>query len=132
MVVVAIGGVTFAEGFNRWQRALQVKRNYRLRFGIETSYRQMNQGKGKTTSTDPVWRLMLVGVALLLRQLWVSYQRGLEEANRRASLVGGGDASEVAEQRELLLEELLEWLVRVLQKAHPPLRSSITVANLVA
>jgi len=132
VVVVAIGGVTFAEGHNRWQRALQVKRSYRHRFGIETSYRQLNQGKGKTTSTDPVWRLLFVGVALLLRQVWVSCQRGLDEANRTASLGGGVGAGEAAQQRELLLEEMLEWLVIALQKAHPLLRMSITVANLVA
>jgi hypothetical protein len=47
-----------------------VKQTYRGRFGIETSYRQMNQGRGWTTSRSPVRRLLLVGLALLLRNVW--------------------------------------------------------------
>jgi hypothetical protein len=52
-------------------RARQAKRAYRRRFGIETSYRQLNEGKGRTTKKDGVYRLLLIGVALLLRQVWV-------------------------------------------------------------
>jgi hypothetical protein len=48
----------------------QVYRMYRLRFGIETSYRQMNQGRIRTTTRDPVVRLLFGAVALLLRNLW--------------------------------------------------------------
>jgi hypothetical protein len=48
-----------------------VRQTYRKRFGIETSYRQMNQGRARTCSRDPVFRLLLVGIALLLRNVWV-------------------------------------------------------------
>jgi hypothetical protein len=48
-----------------------VRERYRQRFGIETSYRQMNQGRARTCSRDPVLRLLLVGIALLLRNVWV-------------------------------------------------------------
>lgn len=44
---------------------------YRQRFGIESSYRQMNRVRTRTTSRYPDLRLLLVGVALLLRNLWV-------------------------------------------------------------
>jgi DDE family transposase len=44
---------------------------YRLRFGIETSYRQLGEGKARTCSRSPAVRLFLVGVALLLRNVWV-------------------------------------------------------------
>jgi putative transposase len=44
---------------------------YRTRFGIETSYRQMNQGRARTCTRNPAVRLLLVGVALVLRNLWV-------------------------------------------------------------
>jgi putative transposase len=44
---------------------------YRKRFGIETSYRQMNQGRVRTCTRDPRVRLLLVGIALVLRNLWV-------------------------------------------------------------
>jgi putative transposase len=55
----------------RRRRIAWLKQTYRSRFGIETSYRQMNQGLAWTTSTKPARRLLLVGLALLLRNLWV-------------------------------------------------------------
>lgn len=44
---------------------------YRRRFGIETSYRQMNQVRARTTSRHPVLRLLLVGFAFILVNLYV-------------------------------------------------------------
>lgn len=44
---------------------------YRRRFQIETSYRQMGQGLAATCSKDPVYRLLLATIALVLRNLWV-------------------------------------------------------------
>ncbi len=66
--VYAFGGWGTAAAVGR---ARQAKRAYRRRFGIETSYRQMNECKGRTTKKDVVYRLLLVGLALLLRQVWV-------------------------------------------------------------
>ena len=43
---------------------------YRLRFGVETSYRQMNQTRIRTCTQNPALRLLFVAVALLLRNLW--------------------------------------------------------------
>jgi hypothetical protein len=48
-----------------------VRETYRQRFGIETSYRQMNQARARTSSRKPVLRLLYVGIALLLRNAWV-------------------------------------------------------------
>lgn len=48
-----------------------VSQLYRRRFGIETSYRQLNEARVKTCSRDPEVRLFLVGVALVLRNVWV-------------------------------------------------------------
>jgi hypothetical protein len=48
-----------------------VRRCYRQRFGIETSYRQLGEGLAMTCSKDPVYRYLLVAIALLLRNLWV-------------------------------------------------------------
>lgn len=44
---------------------------YRLRFGIETSYRQLHEARIKTTTPNPQLRLLFIGIALLLRNLWV-------------------------------------------------------------
>jgi hypothetical protein len=51
--------------------ARQAHEVYRQRFGIETSYRQLGEGKAKTCSRSPQVRLFLVGVALVLRNVWV-------------------------------------------------------------
>jgi len=48
-----------------------VKETYRSRFAIETSYRQMHQARIRTCTRDPLLRLLYVGVALLLRNVWV-------------------------------------------------------------
>jgi hypothetical protein len=45
---------------------------YRQRFGIETSYRQMNQVRARTTSRNPTLRLLLVGLAFILVNLYVA------------------------------------------------------------
>lgn len=50
----------------RWYRE-----TYRRRFGIETSYRQLGEGLAQTTTRRAAWRMMLIAVALLMRNLWV-------------------------------------------------------------
>jgi hypothetical protein len=56
-----------------WQPASvrQVSQTYRERFGIETSYRQLGEAKAKTCARSAALRLLLVGVALVLRNIWV-------------------------------------------------------------
>lgn len=61
----------------------QAAEKYRKRYGIETSYRQMNQGRIRTCTRNPILRLLLVGIALVLRNVWVwlhnmilGYRRG--------------------------------------------------------
>src|SRR5208337_3971560 len=48
-----------------------IRETYRKRFGIETSYRQMNEARIKTCTRDPRLRLLFVGIALVLRNVWV-------------------------------------------------------------
>ncbi len=61
---------------------LQIHELYRRRFGIETGYRQLHQVRARTTSRNPVVRLLLIGLALLilnvylaLRQIWLTVHR---------------------------------------------------------
>ena len=69
--VYAFGGWTAEAARAAVTRADVAQAAYRARFGIETSYRQLNETKGRTTAKDVCYRLLLVGVALLLRQVWV-------------------------------------------------------------
>lgn len=49
----------------------QLHQHYKDRFGIETSYRIKNQGRIRTTSKNPVVRLLFVALAFVLVNLWV-------------------------------------------------------------
>jgi hypothetical protein len=69
--VYAFFGWGKTEAWRQQRRAALARRWYRKRFGIETSYRQMRQAKVKTTKKDVRYRLLLIGLALLLRQAWV-------------------------------------------------------------
>jgi putative transposase len=53
---------------------------YRQRFGIESSYRQMNQVRARTSTRNPVIRLLLVGLALVLFNLYISLRQALSAA----------------------------------------------------
>jgi hypothetical protein len=64
-LVYAFGGALNPSSY-QW-----VKETYRSRFAIETSYRQMNQARIRTCTRDPLLRLLYVGVALVLRNVWV-------------------------------------------------------------
>jgi hypothetical protein len=90
---------------SRWTE--WVKQRYRGRFGIETSYRQMNQGRGWTTSRSPSRRLLLVGLALLLRNVWARLHLTVLAERRR-----GGRRRRL----DLLsLPDLLQWIGRTLE-----------------
>jgi hypothetical protein len=54
-----------------WRTAAQVALVYGRRFGIESSYRQLGECLAQTTGRDVVYRLLLVGVSLLIRAWWV-------------------------------------------------------------
>jgi hypothetical protein len=90
--------------------ARQAKQWYRRRFGIETSYRQLHECQGRTTAKDVGYRLLLVGVALLRRQVWVwlTWQLARARGARPTAWVG-----------ELPLGRLREWLAEVLQRQYP-------------
>jgi putative transposase len=46
-------------------------REYRKRFGIESSYKLMNTARARTTSRSPVLRLLYVALGFLLMNLWI-------------------------------------------------------------
>jgi len=48
-----------------------VRQRYRRRFGIESGYRLMEQVRARTTSPNPALRFLLMGVALLIVNMWI-------------------------------------------------------------
>jgi putative transposase len=90
-VRIAVACDRFCDSRGRWRRRRLVfafwgfqppncrwtREEYRRRFSIETSYRQMNQGRIRTCTRNPVLRILLVAIALILRNLWVWLHREL-------------------------------------------------------
>jgi Transposase DDE domain len=91
---------------------------YRLRFGIETSYRQMHEGRIRTTTRRPAVRLLYVGIALVLRNLWVWLHYTLLALPRR-----GG---RVILLERLRWETLLLWLLHVAEETFGVADSTVT------
>ncbi len=94
-LVYAFWGIKPAS--SRW-----VKETYRLRFAIETSYRQLHQGRARTCTRNPLVRLLLVGVALVLRNVWVWLHYAVLSTPRRGSRRYNWE--------RLTLRSMLQWL----------------------
>lgn len=106
----AFAGWRGERAWNIHQQARRQRPLYRQRFGIESSYRQKNQAQGQTTSRDPVYRLLLEGVAYLLRQVWVVLTEQLARPWR---------VKPTAWISALPLALLLDWLVDHLKTLYP-------------
>jgi putative transposase len=85
-----------------------VKETYRQRFAIETTYRQLHQARIRTSTRDPVRRLLFVGIALILRNVWVWLHQIILARPRRGS-------------REIRLDllrfrRMLQWVAHVVEQ----------------
>jgi len=87
----------------------EIRETYRKRFGIETSYRQMNEARIKTCTRDPRLRLLFVGIALVLRNVWVWIHFRFAK---------GKYSDEPQLFLELLrFQEMLYWITQVVEHA---------------
>jgi hypothetical protein len=77
---------------------------YRTRFGIEASYRQLRQARIYTCTRKPHLRLVFIGIALLLRNLWVWIHA--EQLGERC-----GHYREV-HLEQLRLKRMLQWITK--------------------
>jgi Transposase DDE domain len=85
-----------------------VRELYRRRFAIEASYRQLREGLARTSTRQAAVRLLLVGIALVLRNLWVWLhwtKLGTGDVRRRRRRLG-----------RLRLRRLTRWLIRALDE----------------
>jgi putative transposase len=80
-----------------------VRETYRLRYGIESSYRQMHQSQARTTSRSPKVRLLRVGLSLILRNVWVWMHYELLSTPRRGV--------RQLNERRLHYQKFLAWLL---------------------
>jgi Transposase DDE domain len=82
-----------------------VKTTYRKRFGIETSYRQMNQCRIRTTTKKFNVRFFYMAIGLLLRNLWVWLHHVVLSSPRRGCRRYNWDL--------LRVDRMLLWLEQV-------------------
>ena len=80
----------------------EIRKRYRQRFGIESSYRQMRQARIYTCTRDPHLRLLFVAVALILRNLWVWIH---------ATMLAEGRGERLTLRLSMLrFKRMLEWI----------------------
>jgi len=83
-----------------------VVETYRRRFGIDSSYRQINQARLRTSSRSPELRLLAVAIALLLRNLWALC--------RWMTLARSGPGRPTGEGN-FRFQTLLRWVSRIVE-----------------
>lgn len=105
------GARWFAYAVNRLPKSIQPRQifeMYRQRFGIETSYRQMNQVRARTTSRNPVIRLLLVGLAFVIFNLYI--------ANRERIAICLKNPAKPISKYWLTLRRLVRMLAHAVEK----------------
>jgi hypothetical protein len=98
-----------------WWSPSEVFVMYRRRFGIECSYRSMHQTKASTTSRNPAVRFFLLGLALLLENLWVRLRHTV------ARVPGPGPRR--VRKTHFPLRRFVAFLVRAIEQVFPPILS---------
>ena len=83
-----------------------IRDRYRLRFGIETSFRQLRQARIYTCTRNPHLRLLFVAVALILRNMWV-WMHETHFAD------GRGDSFTLRLER-LRFRRMLDWIAQTI------------------
>lgn len=91
----------------------QLHQHYKDRFGIETSYRLKNQCRIRTTSKNPVTRLLFVALAFILVNLWVYLLWCFVSRSKR-----GG---RVVYQDRFSLKTMMEFLCHAVERHFPPI-----------
>jgi putative transposase len=86
----------------------QVFEMYRQRFGIEASYRQMNQVRARTASRNPVLRLLLVGLAFVIFNLYI--------ANRQLAVICLKNPVAPISKAWLTLRRLVHMIAQAVEK----------------
>lgn len=87
-----------------------VRETYRTRYGIESSYRQMNQSRLRTTTRSPLIRMLRIALSLILRNVWVWVHYELLSTPHR-----GG---RIVQLGRLYYQWFLNWVTQVLEELH--------------
>jgi putative transposase len=95
---------------------------YRSRFGLESSYRQSHQARIRTSSRKPALRLLFMGVALVLRNVWVWLHAAVMAQPQRGA--------RHLRPHSLRFARLLLWLAMEVAKHYPFLKEILVHRDL--
>ena len=88
----------------------QARRQYRRRFGIESSYRCAGQVRGWTTSPNAAYRFLLIGLSFVLLNVWVHLRWLFTQVPRRGS--------RWLQTKLFELSRLVKFIIRALERAY--------------
>ncbi len=98
-----------------------IRQRYRGRFGIDTGYRLMEQVRARTCSQNPALRFLLMGLALILVNVWVCLRCALGwQPDQR----GGRTAL-----NRFTLEQMAQFLVHAVESVYGVVKE-VKIANL--
>jgi putative transposase len=86
----------------------RIRKRYRRRFGVESSYRLMEQVRARTTSPSAGLRFLLMGLALVLVNVWI-------HLHWRFLRVPGGGPRRVA-RHGFRLDRMTRFLTRAIER----------------
>jgi putative transposase len=92
--------------------ARAVRAQYRLRFGIESSYRLLGQARITTSSRNPVLRFAFMVLGLILVNIWVSLRWRYCQIPRR------GRAGRAIDHARLRFHRMLSFTRQALEKRY--------------
>jgi putative transposase len=95
--------------------------DYRKRFGIESSYRLKNLCRIRTTTKKPTLRLLFVGIAFLLVNIWVNLLwRKISRPRKGGRLI----FRELFSLKQMLafLKQAIDRIFQVVEAIHLPLQ----------
>lgn len=99
-----------------------IRTRYRSRFGIETSYRCLRQTHAMTTSRNPALRFFLLGVALLITNLWSALRWRYCQRPRRGGRIVEKTSYELQLHRQFLdqfINQRYRLISCIYSRAHP-------------
>jgi putative transposase len=98
-----------------------IYKDYRKRFGIESSYRLKNLCRIKTTTKKPTLRLLFVGIAFILVNIWVNLLwKKISYSRKGGRLV----SRELFPLKQMLafLRQAIDRIFQVVEMIHLPLQ----------
>ena len=98
----------------------QARRQYRRRFGIETSYRCAGQVRGWTTSPNPAYRFLLIALSFVLLNVWVHLRWLFTQVPRRGR--------RWLNTKLFQLSRLVKFIVRALEQHYGCLQEIVAPA----